>query len=199
MFKPSCIALILASLCLTACDENDAVSIRIRLRDDATGMLTTSGILAPTEATRVETAVTGVTVENRVQVSAASGRFTALNGIKVGDVAFSSGEGGDGLRYVKVLVPQGANAQWPDLFVPLDETARLKAAGALDPTGKSKDVGSALKLEIELPAPVIGNGLTGKVRGTKASSEGNVATLVVPIQAARGAADPLVWHITWQK
>jgi hypothetical protein len=37
------------------------------------------------------------------------------------------------------------------------------------------------------------------VRGTKASYEGNVATLILPIQAARGASEPLVWHITWQK
>lgn len=198
---------ILRSLCLAAplvllfaaCDENDAVSVRIRLRDDGAGTMTTSGITIPADATRVEAAAKGVNFENRVQVSAAVGRFTALTGVTVADIGFSSGEGEGGFRFVKVTVPQGASALWPDAFVPMDETARLKAAGALDPSGKSKDVGSTLKIEIELPAPVIGNGVTGKVRGTKASVEGATATLVVPVQAARGATEPLVWHLTWQK
>src|SRR5438477_28887 len=77
--------------------------------------------------------------------------------------------------------------------------ARLKAAGALDPSGKSKDVGVSLKIEIELSGTVIGNGVQGKVRGTKYSNEGSTATLIVPVQGARGASEALVWHLTWQK
>jgi len=38
-----------------------------------------------------------------------------------------------------------------------------------------------IKIELELPAAVIGNGLTGKTRGTKVSAEGAIATLVVPL------------------
>jgi hypothetical protein len=83
--------------------------------------------------------------------------------------------------------------------VPFDERARIDAAGALDPSGKSKDIGSNLKVVVELPAPAIGNGVTGKVRGTKASIEGSTATLIVPIQHARAGTEPLVWHLTWQK
>jgi hypothetical protein len=134
-----------------------------------------------------------------VQVAAATGRFTALTGVAVADIQFESGQGEGGLRFVKITVPQGVAAQWPDAFVPLDERTRLDAAGALDPSGKSKDVGANLKIEIELSAPIVGNGATGKVRGTKNTVEGAVATLVVPIQGARAAAEPLVWHLTWQK
>ncbi len=184
---------------LCACDEDDAVSIRIRLRDDGSGTLTTSGLIVPTDATRVEGASKGLQVDKRVQVSAAMGRFTALTGVSVADITFAAGEGDGGFRFLKVTVPQGQAAAWPDAFVPFDERARLDAAAALDPSGKSKDVGATLKIEIEMPSIVIDNGATGKVRGTKNSDEGTTATLVVPIQSARAATEPLVWHLTWQK
>jgi hypothetical protein len=186
-------------LCLSACDENDAVSIRIRIKEDGSGTITTSGLTVPAEATRVEGRTQGVTYEKRVEVSAANGRFAALRDVKVADITFSAGEGEAGFRFVKVTVPQGPATQWPDAFVPLDERARLDAVGALDPTGKSKDVGANVKIEIELSAPIISNGATGKVRGTKNSIEGSVGTLVVPIQGSRTATEPLVWHLTWQK
>jgi hypothetical protein len=184
---------------LSGCDENDAVSIQVKLKDDGSGTLTVSGMLLPAEPSKVEAASQGVQFDRRVELSAASGRFTALTGATVADITFNSGEGEGGFRFVKVVVPQGAGAQWPDAFVPFDERARLDAAGALDPSGKSKDIGSNLKVVIELPAPAIGNGVTGKVRATKASIEGSTATLIVPIQNSRAGTEPLVWHLTWQK
>jgi hypothetical protein len=190
---------LLAPLTLGACDESDAVSVHLRLRADFQGTITTSGLVAAAGPNRVESASTGAAFDDRAEVAAASGRFAALNGLKVGDIAFAAGEADEGFRFIKVTLPQGAAAQWPNLFVPLDEAARLKAAGALDPSGKSKDVGTSLKIEIELPGAVIGNGVQGKVRGTKFTSEGAIATLIVPVQAARGATEPLVWHLTWQK
>jgi hypothetical protein len=186
-------------LLLAGCDENDAVSIRIRLKEDGTGTMTTSGLLVPPDATRIEGKTQGVTYEKRVQVSGATGHFAALAGVAVADIVFSGGEGEGGFRFVKITLPQGAAAQWPDAFVPLDERTRLDAAGAIDPSGKSKDIGANLKIEIELPAPVVGNGATGKVRGTKNTVEGSIATLIVPIQGSRQANEPLVWHLTWQK
>lgn len=195
----------LASLCavapllLAACDENDAVSVKVRLKDDGTGTFTVSGMILPTDPSRVEGATAGVGFDKRVVLSAATGRFTTLTGVTVSDIGFVAGEGEGGFRFVKITVPQGTASQWPGVFVPFDERARLDAAGALDPSGKAKDVGQNLKIEVELPAPAVGNGVTGKVRGTKASIEGTTATLVVPIQASRGAGEPLVWHLTWQK
>jgi copper chaperone CopZ len=186
-------------LVLSGCDEDDAVSIQVRLKDDGSGTFTVSGMTIPTEAARVETAAKGVTFDRRVEISAATGRFTTLTGTSVADITFSAGEGDGGFRFVKVIVPQGVASQWPDTFVPFDERARLDAAGALDPSGKSKDIGSNLKVVIELPAPGIGNGVTGKVRGTRVSIDGSTATLLVPIQGSRGGLEPLVWHLTWQK
>lgn len=186
-------------LSLAGCDENDAVSIRIRLREDGSGTLTSSGLLVPPEATRIESVSQGVTYDRRVQVSAATGAFTSLDAVTIGDITFKGGEGASGFRFVTVTIPQGPAAQWPDAFIPLDERTRLDAASALDPSGKSKDVGANLKVEIELPAVVIGNGTTGKVRGTKNTDEGGKAMLVVPIQGARAGGEAVVWHLTWQK
>lgn len=186
-------------LLLAGCDENDATSIQVRLKDDGGGTLTVSGMLLPPEPARAEKATQGVQFDKRVELSAATGRFETLSGAAVGDITFAAGEGEGGFRFVKVVVPQGAGAAWPDVFVPFDERTRLDAAGALDPSGKSKDVGTNLKITVELPAPAVGNGVTGKVRGTKASIEGSTATLVVPIQAAKSASEPLVWHLTWQR
>ena len=186
-------------LLLTGCDENDAASIKLRLKDDGAGTLTVSNMSVPGEPTRAEMATTGVAYDKRVELAAATGRFGALSGITVSDITFSAGEGEGGFRFVKITLPQGPNAQWPNTFIPFDERTRIDAAGALDPSGKAKDVGANLKIELELPAPAIGNGLTGKVRGTKASNEGSTATLVVPIQASRAGGEPLVWHLTWQR
>jgi hypothetical protein len=79
------------------------------------------------------------------------------------------------------------------------EDERKGVAGALDPTGKSESVGTTLKIELELPAAVVGNGVVGKTRGTKVTADGAVATLIVPLDVMAGAGEPLTWHVTWQK
>jgi hypothetical protein len=197
LFAASCV--LFSATLLSGCDESDAVSMRLNVKNDFSGTFTTSGMLLPASAAPLEAGCQGVTFDTRVQVSVASGAFTKLGGLTCGDIQFSAGEAEGGFEFVRVVIPQGPQAQWPSLFVPLDETQRVAVAGALDPTGQARDVGTTLKLEIALPAHVVGNGVTGKVRGTKASSEGSTASLIVPIQAALGASEPLVWHLTWQK
>jgi hypothetical protein len=81
----------------------------------------------------------------------------------------------------------------------LTEDERKSVSGALDPTGKSEAVGATLKIEIELPSAVVGNGVVGKTRGTKSTSEGALATLIVPIETMLTPGDPITWHLTWQK
>ncbi len=57
MMKTRFKALILSlPLVLTGCDENDAVSIQVRLKDDGSGTFTVSGMVLPTEPARVEVA-----------------------------------------------------------------------------------------------------------------------------------------------
>jgi len=191
----------LSVLCLaflvSACDEDNAISVRLRLQENLSGTVITSALAQPVGPGAVENAAQGATFDRQVEMRGAKGRFAALDGLKIGDVRFSGGASESGLRWVRVDVPTGADAAWPALFVPLDEAARRSAAEAFEVTGQARDVGKTFKIEIELPASVVSLGATGKVRGMKSTSDGRVATLIVPIEAARAGKEPLVWQLTW--
>ena len=193
-------ALLLASLAaLPACDETDAVAVRVKLRDDFSGTVRTSGLALPQADGAVEQASEGAVWGSRVEMVCATGTFAEVSKLKVADISFSAGAGGQGIGYAQVSIPRGPDVRWPGAFVPLSEEERKSVAGALDPTGKSEAVGATIKLEFELPSAVVGNGVIGKVRGTKTTAEGPLATIIVPIEAMRAPGDPLVWHLTWQK
>lgn len=193
-------ALLLASLlALPGCDETDAVAVRIRLRDDFSGTVRTSGLVLPPEEGAIQREAQGVTWSTRVDVACANGTFASIESLKIADLSFTAGGSDQAIGFARVVVPRGEAARWAKVFVPLDEAQRKEAAGALDPSGRSVEVGATLKIEIELPNSVIGNGLTGKTRGTKVSSEGAVATLIVPIASVATETEPVVWHLTWQR
>jgi hypothetical protein len=194
-------ALLLSALLvvLSACDETDAVAIRIRLRDDFSGQLTTSNVALMPEASPLQQATQGVDWQSRVQVVCSAGHFGALSAVKLADIGLSSGDGGEGLAFLRVSLPRGPDARWHKLCVPLSAEERTNAAAALDPSGKTKNVGSTVKIEIELPSAVVGNGLSGRASGIKVKAENTTATLIVPIDVAQSSGDPLVWHLTWQR
>jgi len=197
MKLPSPIACAALTLLLHSCDEDNAVSARLRLRADLSGTIVVSALAAPGAPGAVEERAVGATFEHRVTMQGASGRFPSLPGLNLADITFAAGTPEGGLRWCRVEVPTGAAAEWPALFVPISEEERLAAADAFDPSGRARDIGRTLKLEIELPGPAVGNGVTGRVRGTKNTADGSIATLIVPIVPAREATDPLVWHLTW--
>lgn len=200
MFRRS-LTSVLALLCivLSGCDETDAVAIRIRLRPDFGGTVTTSALETPPSPGAVADATQGAQWDAQVHVACASGKFESLSALRVADVTFQAGEAGDGLCFVKVTLPRGPAVRWAQALVPLTMEERARAAAALDPTGKARDVGATVKFEVELPANVIGNGLSSKPRGTKAKSEGGLATLIVPTEIALAEGDAIVWHLTWQR
>lgn len=190
------VVLALLALC-TGCEEDNAVSVRLRLSQDLSGTIITSGLAQVAGPGAVEQATVGASFDRQVALRGAKGRFPALEGLRVGDLAFSGSVPEAGLRSCRVEVPTGPEAAWPALFVPLSEADRRSAAEAFEVSAKARDVGRTIKIEIELPSPVVSNGATGKVRGTKNTSDGAIATLIVPIEAAREGKEPLVWHITW--
>jgi hypothetical protein len=184
---------------LSACDETDAVAVRIRLRDDFSGQLTTSNVALLPEESPLQQATQGVAWQSRAQVVCSAGHFGALSAVKLADIGLSSGDGGEGLAFLRVSLPRGPDARWHKLLVPLSAEERTTAAAALDPTGKTKNVASTVKFEIELPSAVVGNGLTGRAYGVKVKAENATATLLIPIDVAQAAGDPIVWHLTWQR
>ncbi len=190
------VTLLLVSL-LSACDEDNAVSVRLRVQENLSGTILTSALAAPSGPGAVETAAVGASFDRQVELHGAKGRFTSLEGLAIGDIRFSAGSSESGLRWVRVEVPTGEAAQWPSLFVPLGEPERRSAAEAFEVSGSTRDVGRTFKIEIELPSTVISNGASGKLRGTKNTSDGRVAVLVLPIDAARAGRETLVWQLTW--
>ncbi len=197
MTLPRFLAVLSLALLATACDEDDAISIRVRLDKDLGGTLITSALAQPVAPDAVAASASGVTFERQVALRGAKGRFTKFDGLIVGDVRFAAGTTDSGFSYVRVEVPTGPDARWPALFVPLTEVERLSAAEAFELSGDAQDLGRTFQIRIELPGTIVSNGTKGKLRGSKNDSDDNVATLRVPIQAAREGKEPLVWQITW--
>jgi len=199
MLKPSIAPLLSLALFLGACDETDVVAVRVEIREDMSGTVRTSGLMLPTVDGPVQQATEGAVWGSRVELVCATGTFDDLAKLKIADITFGSGQGGEGIGFARVVIPRGPDVRWPRTFVPLTSEQRKEVAGAIDPDGKSESVGTTLKIELELPSAVIGNGLIGKLRGTKATADGSLATLVVPLDAMTTAGEPLTWHLTWQR
>lgn len=191
------VPLVLAPLFLAGCDENNAISIRLRVQEDMSGVVMTSALSQPSGSGAVESAAVGATFDREFALRGSKGKFAALDGLAVGDVKFSAGASETGLRWVRVELPTGADARWPGLFVPLTEPERRAAAEAFELSREARDVGKMFRIEIELPGAIVSNGAAGKVRGMKNESDGRLASLTVPIEASRAGTEPIVWQLTW--
>ena len=189
----------LALVGLVACDETDAVAVRVHLQSDFSGRVTTSGLRVPEPAVPMEHLSEGVQWDSRVHLVCASGVFENLAELRIEDIAFGVGEAGELLDYVEVVLPRGPSAAWPRRFVPLSEEERQRAADTIDPSGGTPAVGKTVKFELELPGRVIGHGLSSRPHGAKEKVEGRVATLVVPLDSTLDDEESLVWHVTWRK
>jgi len=196
----------LAHLCLpillafaAGCDETDAVAVRLTVAEDFSGTVRTSSLALPREPGLLEQSVSGAQWDSSVEVVCAAGRFAALADLALADIVIRGGTTPEGLSFVRIELPRGEGARWPRAFVPLTVEERRRAVAALDPSGRAKEVGATVKLEVELPSDAVGNGLTGRARGTRTKSEGTLATLTVPLDVATTAGDPIVWHLTWQR
>ena len=196
--RPNLVCLAL-SVFLGACDETDAVAVRIQVRPDLSGTISASALERPAEGARAPLETKGVGWKSRVDLRCATGDFTRLAEVGLSDTTLSAGEGDGGLCFLRLSLPRGPEIHWARELVPLDAAERKAAASAFDPSGQSSEVGATVKFEFTLPSNAIGNGVTPRPRGTKVKAEGNVATLVVPLETALTTGDPIVWHLTWQK
>lgn len=184
---------------LSGCDETDAAAVRLKLANDLSGTLTTSALELPAAGGAVGERTQGIEWTSHVSMVCSAGSFAKLADVKLFDVAISAQVNADGLSYLHITLPRGEAAAWARALVPLSAEDRKKSAAAFDPSGKSDQVGATVKFEISLPSNVIGNGLQGRTRGVKVSAENEVATLIVPLETALTAGEPLVWHVTWEQ
>jgi hypothetical protein len=192
------LALTLAAL-MNGCDETDLVAVRLWVEPDLSGRLATSSVSIPEPGRPPAVRAAGVAWKERLDVASAVGDFGSLAELQVEDIVFRAGQAGERLVWIEVELPRGPDARWPRALVPLSQDERRGVAQAVDPSGRLKEVGGTVKLEIHLPSRVIGHGMNTRPRGAKEKAEGEIATLLVPIERALVDEEPLLWHVTWER
>jgi len=195
----TCLTLLLTAILCAACDESDVVAIRVRLNGDFSGTVATSSVRIPDPAAPMEHVTAGIQWTDRLNMVCARGTFANLSELVVEDITFEVGHAGDRLNYLEVTLPRGPEARWARALVQLSAEERIAAAKTLDPSGRMREVGGTVKIEVELSDRVVGHGITVHARGAKEKAEGAKATLVVPIESSLQAEEPLVWHLTWRR
>jgi hypothetical protein len=185
-------------LLLCACSGNELVGVHIALAKDGSGVLTTRSLLDPRTASPTEARAQGVTWGARAALHCVQGRFQQLANVRLGDggLRFSASLG-DEMPRLRTYVQRGVTAEWMRALVP-DQVARRAMAKVYDPTGKTNEIGDAIRLEVTLPGDVVSSGVQPSGRGVEATHERNRAYLIVPVKTAQEAGDELIWDVSWR-
>lgn len=186
-----------ASLSLAGCDD-DLTSIRITLGKDGSGTVKVASVAVPEPLGAAESAIRGALWSNRVSVNALAGAFDDVSQLAVAGITFSRAVH-DGCCTLEVVVPLGTNNKWAAVLAPLSETQRTELAQVIDPSGKTKSIGSSLKIIVELPGEVVSSGALPGSDGISASHKAKIATLTVPVGATVSYHDSVKWHMTWNQ
>lgn len=190
------LALALPSL-LVACSGGELVGIHLLLAKDGSGTVTTRSLVQPTAAGPSEAKVEGVSWTARASLVAVQGSFAQLGDVRVGKGLRFTTRIGEDQPSLRVFVQRGPDAAWLSALVP-DETARRAMAKVYDPTGKTREVGDTIRLEIEVPGEVIASAVQPGGRGVEADRERRRAFLLLPARTMAEAGDELVWDVTWR-
>lgn len=190
---------LLSSFLLAACSSGELVGVHVLLAKDGSGVVTTRSLQETLTMGPGESKTQGIAWESRANLCCSQGRFTAINDLKLGDGSIqflkSSGVGPDMLR---TTVQVGAGAAWVAGFVP-GAAERQAMARVYDPTGKTREIGGDVRIEVQLPegTKIVGSSVRPTGRGVDAGYERNRAYLVVPVKTALEKGDELVWDVSW--
>ncbi len=195
--RATLISFVVLALSASGCDETDLVSIRIWLKSDHSGTIATSNLLFPADAGPLERASQGAVWQDRVNVACAAGTFDDLSKLRIEDIVFEAGGTPGGFSFVQVTLPRGPGVRWPGALSPGSTADRERVTKVFDPTGKAKNVGSRIKLEIHLPARVAAHGTPPNAPESEEEIDKERASLLLPLDTALKGNDPLVWHLTW--
>ncbi|HEB54536.1 MAG TPA: hypothetical protein ENI87_14890 [bacterium] len=184
-------------LLFTACSGGELVGVHIDLAADGSGTLTLRSLAPADSATAAETRTHGADWTVRGALVSSQGTFSRIAQVTLGDgeVTFAPQLDGDrpGLR---VTLTRGPDAKWIAALTP-PRQQRRRLAGAYDPTGRTREIGDVLRLEIAAPGRVITSGVLPTGRGVEANRDGDKATLLLPVATAREEGDAFVWDISW--
>jgi hypothetical protein len=195
--KPILLLPLLCCLCLPSCSETELVGLHIALAKDGSGTLTARSLQAANSPGPVEPRARGVQWQTRANLMSSQGTFRSL-----GDLAFGDGElrfvsSHEELPHLRVVLRRGPDLMWVQALVPDLETRR-QLAKVHDPSGKTREIATSIRLQLQLPDAVVSSGVQPLGRGIDASHERNQAYLIMPVQTLLERGDDLVWDVSWK-
>ena len=196
------LALAAVAMLLSACGEDNFGSLRIAVNDDFSGKLLVVRLSDREQLAVSRGDVTAVDWEGAAEVSTAAGSFSNLDELQFGEITFETGRNPKGLRYVRVHLPRGPDVRWPAMLTTttLEQRAQMQLGAGDTPLSKGSVelLGTTVKLEINLPRPPVGHGVTNPGRGIKESAKRSTVSLVMNVERLLAADEPLTWHVTWE-
>lgn len=183
---------------LTACADTELVGLHIHLSADGSGTLTARALQAASTPGPVEARTRGVQWQARANLSSSQGTFRSLADLAFGDaeLRFVTTQDQD-LPHLRVVLQRKRELLWVQSLVPDAETRRALAR-VHDPSGKTKEIATAIRIEIEFPDTVVASGVQPAGRGIEATHERTRAYLILPVASMLEPADDLVWDISWK-
>lgn len=187
----------LLALCLPSCSGGELVGVHVNLEKDGSGVVTVRGLFEPTTAGAAEAKAQAVTWQSRAGVACSQGTFTQINDLKLGNggIRFVA-ELADDRPSVRVFLQRGPDAEWLKALTP-DQAARQAMAKVYDPTGRTKEIGDVVRVEVTVPGQVFASGVRPGGRGIEAAHEGKRAYLLIPVRTGLEAGEELEWSFSW--
>lgn len=194
--RPVSTCALAALLLATACGDKAIAGAHFEVAADLSGTVTTTSFVLPEAADALESHTSGVAFAERAAVHGARGTFHSLSDVHIDDATCEAWSA-NGMSSLRIKLPRGPEARWPLLFVPTAEQ-RERVARAFS---SHREIGSAaahVTFTVDLPGPVVSNGVLPKGRGVQTDAGQRTATLVIPLDQALAAGDSYEWLVSWK-
>ena len=183
---------------LASCSPSELVGIHVTLAKDGSATVTTRALLEAPAAGAVEVTAKGVSWTARAALLHSRGQAKSVADLDLADGSIKFQPRLDSEpASLRVTIQRGPNASWIKTLVP-SRDARRSVANVYDPSGKTREVGDVIRLEVAGTTEANGSSVLPVARGVSADRDGARAILLIPAQTAAEAGEPLVWDITWK-
>jgi hypothetical protein len=190
-------ALVLGAMLPAGCGDSAVAAIRLDLQPDFSGSITASSLLVPEEPGPTEALCTGAQWQERATLYCAHGQFQSVSELAVADIRFEGGTTPAGFSYLKVTLPRGEAARWLAAMAPA-KAERAAVERAFDPRRELGGASEQVAVEVDVPGPIVSNGVTPHARGVATDHTSRRAQLLVPVDRALEQGEPWVWLVTWK-
>jgi hypothetical protein len=182
-----------------ACSDSELVGIHLKIAKDGSGTLTVRALQSSTTPGPGEQRAQGVQWQARAFLVSSQGAFHQVGEVSFGkdELRFKMETKEDDMPHLRVRLKRQPGLSWVESLVP-EQAVRRDLARVHDPTGKTREIGDAIRLEVQCPDTVVSTGVQPAGRGIDAQHERNVAYLVLPVQNLLEKGDELVWDVSWK-